>query len=71
MKFASYAAGDGGVQLGWIDEAAGVIRPIAAATEMVDLITHYDEIKLRLPEHDAALPLASVRLLAPSPLSTC
>jgi 2-keto-4-pentenoate hydratase/2-oxohepta-3-ene-1,7-dioic acid hydratase in catechol pathway len=66
MKFACFA-GESGPQLGSVDEAQGLIRPIFAATDMVDLITRYDEIKPRLTDSGAALPLASVKLLAPIP----
>jgi 2-keto-4-pentenoate hydratase/2-oxohepta-3-ene-1,7-dioic acid hydratase in catechol pathway len=66
MKFASFA-GEDGPQLGVVDDVAGIIRPVRAASDMVDLITRYDEIKPRLNENGAALPLASVRLLAPIP----
>lgn len=66
MKFACFA-GDDGPQLGWIDDALGVIRPVPAAKDMVDLIRRYDEIKPGLAANGAALPLTSVRLLAPIP----
>lgn len=66
MKFACFA-GEDGPQLGAVDEAAGIIRPVRAASDMVDLITRYDQIKPLLNENGAALPLASVRLMAPIP----
>ena len=66
MKFACFA-GDGGPQLGRVDEVKGIIRPVPAARDMVDLIRRYDEIKPGLSEDGAALPLSSVRLLAPIP----
>jgi 2-keto-4-pentenoate hydratase/2-oxohepta-3-ene-1,7-dioic acid hydratase in catechol pathway len=67
MKFACYAA-DKGPQLGIVDEAAGTVRPIDAARDMVDLITRYDEIKPQLSASGGAtLPLSSVKLLAPIP----
>ena len=66
MKFACFA-GDSGPRLGWVDEAKGIIRPVPAATDMVDLIRRYGEIKPGLPADGAGLPLSSVRLLAPIP----
>jgi 2-keto-4-pentenoate hydratase/2-oxohepta-3-ene-1,7-dioic acid hydratase in catechol pathway len=66
MKFACYAA-ENGPQLGIVDEAAGTIRAIDAAHDMVDLITRYDEIKPQLSAAGADLPLSSVKLLAPIP----
>jgi 2-keto-4-pentenoate hydratase/2-oxohepta-3-ene-1,7-dioic acid hydratase in catechol pathway len=64
MKFACFA-GDSGPWLGWVDEGPGIIRPVPGAKDMVDLIRRYDEIKPRLSSDGAALPLSSVRLLAP------
>ncbi|WP_088347227.1 MULTISPECIES: fumarylacetoacetate hydrolase family protein [Rhodomicrobium] len=66
MKFACFA-GDSDPRLGLVDEAAGVIRPVTGAKDMVELIRRYDEIKAGLPGDAAALPLASVKLLAPIP----
>lgn len=66
MKFACFA-GNGCPWLGWVDEDPGIIRPVPGAKDMVDLIRRYDEIKPRLFSEGAALPLASVRLLAPIP----
>jgi 2-keto-4-pentenoate hydratase/2-oxohepta-3-ene-1,7-dioic acid hydratase in catechol pathway len=66
MKFACFA-GDSGPQLGCVDEAKGIIRPVPAAKHMVDLIRRYEEIKPGLSADGAALPLSSVRLLAPIP----
>ncbi len=66
MKFACFA-GDSGPQLGQVDDAQGIIRPVTAAKDMVDLIRRYEEIKPRLSADGAALPLSSVRLLAPIP----
>jgi len=66
MKFACFA-GDSGPQLGSVDEAQGIIRPVPAAKDMVDLIRRYGEIKTGLSADGAALPLSSVRLLAPIP----
>jgi len=66
MKFACFA-GDSGPQLGQVDDAQGVIRPVTVAKDMVDLIRRYDEIKPGLSADGAALPLSSVRLLAPIP----
>jgi 2-keto-4-pentenoate hydratase/2-oxohepta-3-ene-1,7-dioic acid hydratase in catechol pathway len=66
MKFACFA-GDNGPQLGSVDEANGIIRPVPAAKDMVDLIRRYGEIKPGLSANGAALPLSSVRLLAPIP----
>lgn len=37
MKFACFAGNDG-PQPGWIDDALGIIRPVYAAKDMVDLI---------------------------------
>jgi 2-keto-4-pentenoate hydratase/2-oxohepta-3-ene-1,7-dioic acid hydratase in catechol pathway len=66
MKFVCFA-GDSGPQLGSVDEANGIIRPVSAAKDMVDLIRRYGEIKPGLSANGAALPLSSVRLLAPIP----
>ncbi len=66
MKFACFAD-DSGPQLGWVDDAQGVIRPLLAVTDMVDLIRRYDEIRPGLSVRGTALPLSSVRLLAPVP----
>ena len=44
MKFACFA-GDSGPQLGQVDDAQGIIRPVTVAKDMVDLIRRYDEIK--------------------------
>ncbi len=66
MKFACFA-GDSGPQLGQVDDAQGIIRPVTVAKDMVDLIRRYDEIKPGLSADGAALPLSSVRLLAPIP----
>ena len=66
MKFACFA-GDSGPQLGQVDDAQGIIRPVTVAKDMVDLIRRYEEIKPGLPADGAALPLSSVRLLAPIP----
>jgi 2-keto-4-pentenoate hydratase/2-oxohepta-3-ene-1,7-dioic acid hydratase in catechol pathway len=66
MKFACFA-GDSGPQLGQVDDAQGIIRPVTAAKDMLDLIRRYDEVKPGLSADGAALPLSSVRLLAPIP----
>jgi 2-keto-4-pentenoate hydratase/2-oxohepta-3-ene-1,7-dioic acid hydratase in catechol pathway len=66
MKFACFA-GENGPRIGSVDEAQGLIRPVAAARDMVDLITRYAQIKPQLPADAPALPLASVKLLAPIP----
>jgi 2-keto-4-pentenoate hydratase/2-oxohepta-3-ene-1,7-dioic acid hydratase in catechol pathway len=66
MKFACYAE-DSGPRIGSVDEANGLIRPVLAASDMVDLISRYAEIRPRLSQHGPALPLASVKLLAPIP----
>ena len=66
MKFACFA-GDNGPQLGWVDEAKGILRPVPAARDMVDLIRRYGEIMPGLSEDGAGLQLSSVRLLAPIP----
>jgi 2-keto-4-pentenoate hydratase/2-oxohepta-3-ene-1,7-dioic acid hydratase in catechol pathway len=67
MKFASFL-GESGPQIGSVDDAQGIIRPVFAASDMVDLIARYDEIKPRLSADAPALPLASVKLLAPIPV---
>jgi 2-keto-4-pentenoate hydratase/2-oxohepta-3-ene-1,7-dioic acid hydratase in catechol pathway len=66
MKFACFA-GENGPQIGSVDDAQGLIRPVAAARDMVDLITRYAQIKPQLSADAPALPLASVKLLAPIP----
>jgi len=66
MKFACFA-GENGPRIGSVDEARGLIRPVAAARDMVDLITRYAQIKPQLSADAPALPLASVKLLAPIP----
>jgi 2-keto-4-pentenoate hydratase/2-oxohepta-3-ene-1,7-dioic acid hydratase in catechol pathway len=67
MKFACYAE-DSGPRIGSVDEANGLIRPVRAASDMVDLISRYAEIAPRLSPDAPALPLASVKLLAPIPV---
>ena len=66
MKLACFA-GDSGPQLGQVDDVQGIIRPVAVTKDMVDLIRRYGEIKPKLSADGAALPLSSVRLLAPIP----
>jgi 2-keto-4-pentenoate hydratase/2-oxohepta-3-ene-1,7-dioic acid hydratase in catechol pathway len=66
MKFACFA-GENGPRIGSVDEPQGLIRPVAAARDMVDLITRYAQIKPQLSADAPALPLASVKLLAPIP----
>ncbi len=66
MKFACYAE-DSGPRIGSVDEANGLIRPVLAASDMVDLISRYAEIEPHLSPDAPALPLASVQLLAPMP----
>jgi 2-keto-4-pentenoate hydratase/2-oxohepta-3-ene-1,7-dioic acid hydratase in catechol pathway len=66
MKFACYAE-DSGPRIGSVDEANGLIRPVLAASDMVDLISRYAEIEPHLSPDAPALPLASVKLLAPMP----
>jgi 2-keto-4-pentenoate hydratase/2-oxohepta-3-ene-1,7-dioic acid hydratase in catechol pathway len=65
MKFACFA-GEKGPQLGAVDAVQGIIRPMPTR-DMVDLITRYTEIRALLSNADVALPLSSVKLLAPIP----
>ena len=67
MKFACFA-GENGPRIGMIDASGEMIRPLAGIADMVDLITHYDEIRPSLTADGAvAIPLSSVKLLAPVP----
>ena len=67
MKFACFA-GENGPRIGMIDASGEMIRPLAGIADMVDLITQYDEIRPSLTaDGAAAIPLSSVKLLAPVP----
>ncbi len=64
MKFASYSH-QGATHLGVVDAAGKTVRPIAGATDMVDLIARYETLKPQLVPDASAHPLADVQLLAP------
>jgi 2-keto-4-pentenoate hydratase/2-oxohepta-3-ene-1,7-dioic acid hydratase in catechol pathway len=68
MKFACYA-GDEGPRIGLIDETQELIRPLGGVGDMVELIARYDEIgpARAAAGAEVAMPLSSVRLLAPLP----
>lgn len=63
MKFASFSYKDS-TCLGVVDSAAGNVRPIDGVTDMVDLVTRYDQLKSSL-KTGAPVALADVKLLAP------
>jgi 2-keto-4-pentenoate hydratase/2-oxohepta-3-ene-1,7-dioic acid hydratase in catechol pathway len=63
MKFASFSYKDS-TYLGVVDSAAGSVRPIDGVTDMVDLVTRYDQLKSSL-KTGAPVALADVKLLAP------
>ena len=66
MKFACFAGEKRSATRRRRDAVQGIIRPMPAR-DMVDLITRYTEISALLSNADAALPLSSVKLLAPIP----
>jgi 2-keto-4-pentenoate hydratase/2-oxohepta-3-ene-1,7-dioic acid hydratase in catechol pathway len=59
MKFASFVRGNSN-SVGIVDAAAGRVRPIAGVTDMVDLITHYADIKASLASNTQEMALADV-----------
>jgi 2-keto-4-pentenoate hydratase/2-oxohepta-3-ene-1,7-dioic acid hydratase in catechol pathway len=66
MKFACFA-GERGPRLGWVDSVQGIIRPVNAARDMIELIRRFGDVRPGMSTADEALPLSSVRLLAPIP----
>jgi 2-keto-4-pentenoate hydratase/2-oxohepta-3-ene-1,7-dioic acid hydratase in catechol pathway len=66
MKFATFAQG-GRDQVGLVDEAAGRLHPISAATDMLDLVARWDALKGGLKPQGGGLPLSEVELKAPIP----
>ena len=66
MKFATFAQG-GRDQIGLVDEAAGRVHPVSAASDMLDLIGRYDALRDGLKPQGAGIPLSEVALKAPIP----
>ena len=66
MKFATFAHG-GRDQVGIIDEAAGRVRPVPAARDMIELIERYGTLRGGLAPQGGGIPLTEVELKAPIP----
>jgi 2-keto-4-pentenoate hydratase/2-oxohepta-3-ene-1,7-dioic acid hydratase in catechol pathway len=66
MKFATFAHG-GRDQVGIVDEAAGRVRPVPAARDMIELIERYGTLRSGLAPQGGGIPLAEVELKAPIP----
>ncbi|HEX8167951.1 MAG TPA: fumarylacetoacetate hydrolase family protein [Beijerinckiaceae bacterium] len=66
MKFATFAQG-GQDRIGLVDEAAGRVRPVSAARDMIELIERYDGLKGGFAPQGGGIPLAEVELKAPIP----
>jgi 2-keto-4-pentenoate hydratase/2-oxohepta-3-ene-1,7-dioic acid hydratase in catechol pathway len=66
MKFATFAQA-GRDQIGLVDEAAGRVHPISAASDMLDLIERYDAMKGGFKPEGGGIPLSEVELKAPIP----
>src|SRR5262249_12272275 len=74
MKLVTFSAG-AGHRLGIADPEAGLVREVStllpAGAGLLDVIERWDDLGTRLAEHGAdqpAIPLDSVRLLAPLPV---
>lgn len=66
MKIATFSK-SGRDQIGVVDEAAQRIHPIPAATEMLELIERFAELRGRLQSEGVGISLAEVELKAPIP----